>query len=191
MVSFIKLYQEQLYDLLADREDDKKEIKIVGLTERPVANANKAFEALNQGSNERATGATAMNTQSSRSQKNDDPNTATISKFYLVDLAGLGRNSLGRHSITLMIACISLVNSNLSETLRTLRYADRARKIKNKPIINKDPKAAEINRPSEAIQEFRLAHLDHGTAIGGCPPEHGFLQKKLQEMTEQLNINLI
>ena len=45
-----------------------------------------------------------------------------------------------------MIACVSPADSNIEETLNTLRYADRARKIKNKPIINRDPHAAEIMR---------------------------------------------
>jgi kinesin family protein 4/21/27 len=45
-----------------------------------------------------------------------------------------------------MIACVSPADSNMEETLNTLRYADRARKIKNKPIINRDPQAAEIYR---------------------------------------------
>lgn len=43
-----------------------------------------------------------------------------------------------------MIACVSPADSNMEETLSTLRYADRARKIKNKPIVNRDPQAAEI-----------------------------------------------
>ena len=48
--------------------------------------------------------------------------------------------------MTLMIACVSPADYNLEETVSTLRYADRARHIRNKPIINQDPKAAEILR---------------------------------------------
>lgn len=55
-------------------------------------------------------------------------------------------DSLGGNSVTLMIACISPADYNLEETLSTLRYADRARRIKNKPIVNQDAKAAEIIR---------------------------------------------
>lgn len=50
-----------------------------------------------------------------------------------------------------MIACISPADYNLEETVSTLRYADRARKIKNKPIVNQDPKVAEIN-PLKKLQ---------------------------------------
>lgn len=43
-----------------------------------------------------------------------------------------------------MIACVSPADNNFEETLNTLRYADRARQIKNKPIVNIDPAAAEL-----------------------------------------------
>ncbi|XP_053688914.1 chromosome-associated kinesin KIF4-like [Sabethes cyaneus] len=51
-------------------------------------------------------------------------------------LTRLLRNSLGGNSITLMMACVSPSDYNLEETLSTLRYADRALKIRNKPTIN-------------------------------------------------------
>ena len=43
------------------------------------------------------------------------------------------------HSKTVMIAAISPADINYDETLSTLRYADRAKKIKTKAIINEDP----------------------------------------------------
>ena len=49
------------------------------------------------------------------------------------------QDSLGGNSRTSMIACCSPAESNFDETLNTLKYADRARKIKNKPVINRDP----------------------------------------------------
>lgn len=75
-VSFMELYQEQLYDLLTDKQrnqsiveirDDGKNIKIAGLVAKEVKNATEALHCLTQGSLGRATGATAMNAQSSRS----------------------------------------------------------------------------------------------------------------------------
>ena len=39
-----------------------------------------------------------------------------------------------------MIACISPSDTNFEETLSTLRYADRAKRIKNQPKVNEDPK---------------------------------------------------
>lgn len=51
-----------------------------------------------------------------------------------------------------MIACVSPADSNLEETLSTLRYADRARQIKNKPVVNRDPQVAEILRLRHLVQ---------------------------------------
>ena len=64
-------------------------------------------------------------------------------------LTRLLQDSLGGNSHTLMVACASPADSNMEETLNSLRYADRARKIKNKPIINIDPQLAELNNLRE------------------------------------------
>lgn len=47
-------------------------------------------------------------------------------------------NALGGNSQTIMICAISPANDNYDETLSTLRYAERAKKIKNKPIVNEN-----------------------------------------------------
>lgn len=78
-------------------------------------------------------------------------------------LTRLLQDSLGGNSITLMIACVSPADYNLEETVSTLRYADRAKKIKNKPIVNQDPHAAEVSRLQTIIHKLRLDALQHGT----------------------------
>jgi hypothetical protein len=45
-----------------------------------------------------------------------------------------------------MIANISPLENSKEETLSTLRYADRAKRIKNKPKINEDPKDTLLRR---------------------------------------------
>lgn len=52
---------------------------------------------------------------------------------------------------------MSPADSNLEESLSTLRYADRARKIKNKPIINRDPQAAELARLRQQVIQYRIS----------------------------------
>lgn len=54
------------------------------------------------------------------------------------------QDSLGGNTKTVMCACIGPVDYNYDETLSTLRYAHRAKSIKNKPRINEDPKDAMI-----------------------------------------------
>lgn len=46
------------------------------------------------------------------------------------------QNALGGNSQTIMICAISPATDNYEETLSTLRYADQAKKIKNKPVVN-------------------------------------------------------
>ena len=50
-----------------------------------------------------------------------------------------------------MLACVSPADSNMEETLNTLRYADRARQIKNKPIVNRDPQSAELAKLRQQV----------------------------------------
>jgi kinesin family protein 3/17 len=55
-----------------------------------------------------------------------------------------------------MIACISPSDNNFDETLSTLRYANRAKNIKNKPKINEDPKDALLREYQEEIQRLKM-----------------------------------
>ncbi|KAL1110386.1 hypothetical protein AAG570_007917 [Ranatra chinensis] len=66
-------------------------------------------------------------------------------------LTRLLQDSLGGNSVTLMIACISPADYNQDETLSTLRYADRVKKIKNKPVVNQDPQIMEITRLKKEV----------------------------------------
>ena len=43
------------------------------------------------------------------------------------------------YSKTVMIAALSPADINYDETLSTLRYADRAKQIKNKAVVNENP----------------------------------------------------
>ncbi|XP_076446374.1 chromosome-associated kinesin KIF4A-like isoform X2 [Babylonia areolata] len=77
-------------------------------------------------------------------------------------LTRLLQDSLGGNSHTLMVACVSPADSNMEETLNTLRYADRARKIKNKPVINRDPQSDEILRLRQVVQSLQNQLLQKG-----------------------------
>ncbi|CAG9768113.1 unnamed protein product [Ceutorhynchus assimilis] len=59
-------------------------------------------------------------------------------------LTKLLADSLAGNGVTLMIACISPAKSNISETINTLRYAARAKRIRTKPVVLMDPREALI-----------------------------------------------
>lgn len=69
------------------------------------------------------------------------------------------QDSLGGNTKTVMIANIGPANWNFDETLSSLRYANRAKNIQNKPRINEDPKDAmlrefQVNERLPALQEI-------------------------------------
>jgi kinesin family protein 3/17 len=70
-------------------------------------------------------------------------------------LTRLLQDSLGGNTKTLMIACISPADYNYDETLSTLRYANRAKNISNKPKINEDPKDAMLRAYQEEIAKLK------------------------------------
>ena len=63
-----------------------------------------------------------------------------------------------------MIACISPADYNFDETMSTLRYASRAKSIKNKPKVNEDPKDALLREYEDEIN--RLKDLLKASAKG-------------------------
>lgn len=82
---------------------------------------------------------------------------------------------MGGNTKTLMIACVSPADDNYDETLSTLRYANRAKNIQNRPIINQDPKDAmlreyqkEIERLSQMVDQQKfVTHSEVKNAISG------------------------
>ena len=71
---------------------------------------------------------------------------------------------LGGNSKTLMFANIGPADYNYDETLGTLRYASRAKSIRNKAKINEDPKDALMKQYQKEIEELKkmLEQESHG-----------------------------
>lgn len=70
-------------------------------------------------------------------------------------LTRLLQDSLGGNCKTVMIANVGPAKSNYEETLSTLRYANRAKAIKNKPKRNEDPKDAKLREYQEEIDRLK------------------------------------
>lgn len=70
-------------------------------------------------------------------------------------LTRLLQDSLGGNSKTVMVATVGPASYNYDETLTTLRYANRAKNIKNKPKINEDPKDALLRTFQEEIERLK------------------------------------
>ncbi|XP_065566574.1 kinesin-like protein KIF28P isoform X2 [Artemia franciscana] len=88
-------------------------------------------------------------------------------------LTKLLMNALGGNSRTVMIATISPSDFNYEETLSTLRYADRAKKIKTKAVINEDPTAKlirDLKTENEQLKkQFLKGPVDDSHVAKGKP----------------------
>ncbi|CAG0878873.1 unnamed protein product [Darwinula stevensoni] len=77
-------------------------------------------------------------------------------------LTRLLMDSLGGNARTVMCANVGPANYNYEETLSTLRYANRAKNIKNRAHINEDPKDALLRQFQKEIEELRQ-QLEEGS----------------------------
>ncbi|GLH07961.1 Kinesin-like protein Klp68D [Gryllus bimaculatus] len=240
LASYLEIYNEEIRDLLGNdvkkrldlKEHAEKGIYVQDLSLHPVHNVSECEELMERGWRNRSTGATLMNSDSSRSHSIFSINLEMMpacaleeggcsrgsgpagakgahirrGKLNLVDLAGSERqaktgatgerlkeatkinlslsalgnvisalvdgkakhipyrdskltrllqDSLGGNTKTLMVACLSPADNNYDETLSTLRYANRAKNIQNKPRINEDPKDTMLREYQEEIRKLK------------------------------------
>eukprot|EP01083_Nonionella_stella_P069573 185511_1 len=219
--SYLEVYMDQIFDLLADPEDKKKKKKkkrqklairfhpkkgpfVQGLTKHAVGNYRDIQKLMNVGLANRTVAETQMNKISSRSHciftlymnQYQSDGAVTASKINLIDLAGSERvnktgamgqrmeelkkinkslsalgdvisaladhakfvpynnsvlttllsESLGGNSKTIMMAAISPADDNFDESLSTLRYAERVKKIKQIAKKNRGDSKATVER---------------------------------------------
>ncbi|OPJ78643.1 kinesin family member 12 isoform B [Patagioenas fasciata monilis] len=74
-------------------------------------------------------------------------------------LTRLLARSLGGSGVTLMVACISPSSRCLSETLSTLHYASRARKVTTRPMANRVSRVKLLQTLEEEIHALQLENL--------------------------------
>ncbi|XP_067860911.1 kinesin-like protein KIF21A isoform X5 [Heptranchias perlo] len=84
-------------------------------------------------------------------------------------LTRLLQDSLGGNSQTVMVGCVSPSDRDFMETLNTLKYANRARNIKNKVMVNQDRASQQINvlRGEIARLQMELTEYKTGKRIIG------------------------
>jgi hypothetical protein len=245
-VSFVEIYNEEVRDLLNKNVKNKLNLRekdgafyVEDCKVIQVENAQQMMGIMMAGGEIRATGATKMNSGSSRSHSifsiiiensSIDESGEThyrMGKLNLVDLAGSERqskteatgdrfkeatkinlsltvlgnvinklvsnknqhipyreskltmllqDSLGGNTKTVMIANVGPADDNYEETLNTLWYASNAKKIKNKPKINEDPKDALLRQYQEEIETLKKQLSSMGKGLGvpsGIPGTHG------------------
>jgi microcompartment protein CcmL/EutN len=95
-------------------------------------------------------------------------------------LTRLLQDSLGGNSHTLMIACVSPGDSSMEQSLNTLRYVDRARKIKNKPVVNK------LNsNPTSVQQQYNVAKFQERNTPNKMSQSELELKRKAELLSKE------
>jgi len=99
-------------------------------------------------------------------------------------LTRLLQNALGGSSKTIMICALSPASSNFEETLSTLRYANRAKQIKNTARVNENPQEKLVK---ELFDENAKLKAVIDSSFGGIMDEAVLREKKeLEETVERL-----
>ncbi|KAI4457166.1 kinesin-related [Holotrichia oblita] len=101
-------------------------------------------------------------------------------------LTWLLRENLGGNSKTAMIAAISPADINYDETLSTLRYADRAKQIVCKAIVNEDANAKLIRELKEEIQKLRELLKAEGIDVQEGPDGKVVYEKREPSRAEEV-----
>ncbi|XP_077200786.1 kinesin-like protein KIF27 isoform X2 [Paroedura picta] len=100
------------------------------------------------------------------------------------------KDSLGGNAKTVMITCISPSSSDFDESLNSIKYANRAKNIRNKPVVNYNPDLDRIDEMELEIKLLREA-LQNQQVSGQTPGSQGsqdLLQdrNKIRSLEEQL-----
>lgn len=99
------------------------------------------------------------------------------------------QNALGGNSKTYMICAIRPGGKYFEETLSTLRYADRAKQIKNKAVVNEDPADKLIRELREENARLKAAMDGKEPSAQNPPDDDPEMAQKMLDMEEELAEN--
>ncbi|CAG9863338.1 unnamed protein product [Phyllotreta striolata] len=155
--SFFEIYVKKVSDLLNNKqtlkilEDDKHQVQIVGLTEKAVSSVGEVLQLIKMGSDERASGQTSANSNSSRSHAvfqiylRSSSNVKKLhGKFSLIDLAGneRGADTFSSSKIT------RIEGSEINQSLLSLKECIRALGRKGAHLPFRGSKLTQVLRDS-------------------------------------------
>ncbi|KAL2781300.1 kinesin-like protein KIF27 isoform B [Daubentonia madagascariensis] len=82
------------------------------------------------------------------------------------------KDSLGGSAKTVMITCVSPSSSDFDESLNSLKYANRARNIRNKPTVNFSPESDRMDEMEFEIKLLREALQSQRTSVSQTSQIH-------------------
>ncbi len=100
-------------------------------------------------------------------------------------LTWLLKDSLGGNAKTIMLATISPNTVHQEETVSTLRYAERAKSIQNRAVVNEDPNAKAVRELQEEVERLRSL-MKTATQSKRAEEELKAKAEQVEELREQL-----
>ncbi|XP_034553277.1 kinesin-like protein KIF13A isoform X3 [Notolabrus celidotus] len=155
---FSIIVTQTLYDLRSGNSGEKvSKMSLVDLagSER-VSKTGAAGERLKEGSNINKSLTTLGCVISALADQSAGKGKAKFVPYRDSVLTWLLKDNLGGNSKTAMIATVSPAADNYEETLSTLRYADRAKRIVNHAVVNEDPNARIIRELREEVEKLKV-----------------------------------
>ncbi|XP_055863344.1 kinesin-like protein unc-104 isoform X3 [Biomphalaria glabrata] len=105
-------------------------------------------------------------------------------------LTWLLRENLGGNSKTAMVAALSPADINYDETLSTLRYADRAKQIMCKAVVNEDPNAKLIRELKEEVARLKDILTSEGIELGEGQSMQEYLEQRGRSRSRKESVTL-
>ncbi|CAF3805243.1 unnamed protein product [Adineta steineri] len=193
---FTILFSQSIHDPITDLTAEKQsKISLVDLAGSERADSTGATgDRLKEGANINKSLTTlgkviaALAEMSSKSRKIRPEKKSDFIPYRDSVLTWLLKENLGGNSKTAMIAAISPADINYDETLSTLRYADRAKAIVCKAVINEDANARLIRDLKEEIIKLRellkneagINLSSDGTLTSTTSPTHTSKSQRLE-----------
>uniref|UniRef100_G3SU56 Kinesin family member 3C n=1 Tax=Loxodonta africana TaxID=9785 RepID=G3SU56_LOXAF len=170
--SYLEIYQEEIRDLLSKEPGKRLELKET--LRRVVYIRLSSFVTKNRGPKEARfnLSLSTMGNVNGALAGNRSTHPYRDSK-----LTRLLQDSLGRNAKTIMVATLGPASHSYDESLSTLRFANRAKNIKNKPRVNEDPKDTLLREFQEEIARLK-AQLEKRGMLGKRPRRKSSRRKK-------------
>ncbi|KAK6348947.1 Kinesin [Orbilia blumenaviensis] len=159
---FTLILKQMYHDMERDETTERlARIRLVDLAGSERAKSTEATgQRLREGSNINKSLTTLGRVIAALAESGNNPRRKDVVPYRDSVLTWLLKDSLGGNSKTAMIACIS--PTDYDETLSTLRYADQAKNIQLRAVINQDQRSsaardAQIDEMSETIRNLQLS----------------------------------
>ncbi|KAM6227379.1 kinesin-like protein KIF27 isoform 2-T4 [Spheniscus humboldti] len=185
-VSYIEVYKEELRDLL-ELETSVKELHI-----REDEKGNTGSERVTKTGNtgERFKESIQINSGllalGNVISALGDPKRKSVHIPYRdAKITRILKDSLGGNAKTVMITCISPSSSDFDESLNSLKYANRAKNIRNKPVVNYNPDQDRIDEMELEIRLLREA-LQNQQVSNQCSHDSNQERTRISSLEEQL-----